>query len=98
MTDNCADAGSLGPFAVTSKLAVHPDGADDLIAAFRNRLGRVEHREGFHDLEVWRDQARTDRFVMASRWASRNAFADYMRNGDHRRSHARIPAEPPGPC
>ncbi len=82
---------SLGLFVVTSELADHPDGADDLIAAFRNRLRRVEHLEGFHHLEAWRDQARTDRFMMTSWWASRNAFADYMRSDDHRRSHARIP-------
>ena len=32
-------------------------------------------------------------FVVTSEswWASRNAFADYMRSDDHRRSHARIP-------
>lgn len=91
MTDSSIGAGSPGLFVVTSELAVHPDGADDLIAAFRNRLRRVERWEGFHHLEVWRDQAQADRFVMTSWWASRNAFADYMRSDDHRRSHARIP-------
>ena len=91
MTDNCTGTGPLGLFVVTSELAVHPDGADDLIAAFRNRLRRVERWEGFHHLEVWHDQARADRFVMTSWWASRDAFADYMRSDDHRRSHARVP-------
>lgn len=91
MTQNCTGTGSPGLFIVTSELAVHPDGGDDLIAAFGNRLRLVEHWKGFHHLEVWRDQARTDRFVMTSWWASRDAFADYMRSDDHRRSHARIP-------
>jgi heme oxygenase (mycobilin-producing) len=95
MTDNCTGTstgtGSLGLFVITSELAVHPDRADDLIAAFRNRLRRVEHWEGFRHLEVWHDQARADRFVMTSWWASRDAFAGYMRSDDHRRSHARIP-------
>ncbi len=91
MTDNAIVTGSPGLFVVTSELAVHPDGAEDLIAAFRSRLGRVEHWEGFDHLEVWRDQARADRFVMTSWWDSRDAFAGYMRSNDHRRSHARIP-------
>lgn len=91
MIENCTGAGSPGLFVVSSELAVHPDRADDLVAAFRNRLGRVEHWEGFRHLEVWRDQARDDRFVMTSWWASRDAFASYMHSDDHRRSHARIP-------
>ncbi|MGE5286607.1 MAG: antibiotic biosynthesis monooxygenase family protein [Micromonosporaceae bacterium] len=91
MIENCTGTGSRGLFVVSSELAVHPDGADELIAAFRNRLGRVEHWEGFNHLEVWRDRARADRFVMTSWWASRDAFAGYMRSDDHRRSHARIP-------
>ncbi len=91
MTDNCTETGSPGLFIVTSELAVHPDGAGELIAAFRNRLRRVEDWEGFHHLEVWCDQARTGRFMMTSWWDSRDAFANYMRSDDHRRSHARIP-------
>ncbi len=54
MTDSCTGTGLLGLFVVTSELAVHPDGADDLIAAFRNQLRRVENREGFRHLEVRR--------------------------------------------
>jgi|SRR5271166_2209026 len=91
MTDNRSGTNLPGLFVVTSELAVHPDGANDLSAAFRNRLRRVEHWEGFQHLEVWHDQARTDRFVMTSWWASRDAFAAYMRSDDHRRSHTRIP-------
>lgn len=91
MTGNRTSTGPLGLFVVTSELAVHPDGAGDLTAAIRNRLRRMEHRQDFRRLEVRRGQARTDRFVMTSWRASRDAFADYMRSDDHRRSHARIP-------
>jgi hypothetical protein len=38
MTENCIGTGSPGLFVVTSEIAVHPDAAAALSAAFRNRL------------------------------------------------------------
>ena len=35
------------------RLRVAPERADDLIDAFRNRVGLVDGFEGFEGLEVW---------------------------------------------
>jgi heme-degrading monooxygenase HmoA len=37
-----------------SRLRVAPERADDLVTAFRNRMGLVDGFDGFEGLEVWR--------------------------------------------
>lgn len=80
-----------GLFVVTSELRVAPEGAAELTGAFRDRLRLVDGWSGFRDLEVWQDRRDESRFVMTSWWESREAFAEYMRSDDHRRSHDRVP-------
>ena len=76
-----------------SRLRVLPERADELVRAFGNRLGAVEHHDGFIDLQVWRSDRDPGEFVMVSRWRSRDDFKEYMRSDDHRASHDRIPTE-----
>jgi heme-degrading monooxygenase HmoA len=80
-----------GLFVATSELHVHPDASDELVGAFRHRAHLVDGRAGFERLEVWRDQRDRGRLILASWWADRHAFVDYMRSDDNRRSHARTP-------
>ena len=73
-----------------SHLRVDPSRADDLVEAFRGRIGLVDAADGFVDLEVWQADRDSGELVMVSRWRDRDAFKRYMKSDDHRRSHERI--------
>ncbi len=79
------------PYVAISEIAVPVDGAFDLEAAFRDRLGAVDDWPGFLGLEVLRHRRRAGCYLMISRWTSRQVFTEYMRSADHHASHARIP-------
>jgi len=78
-------------FVAWSRLTVPAAGHDALIAAFRDRLGAVDHWPGFRSLEVWADESDPTCVVMVSWWDDEQSFRAYMGSDDHRRSHARIP-------
>jgi len=84
-------------YVAISEIAVPPEGADELIAAFETRLGAVDSWPGFLGLEVLEDRRHAGRYLMISRWQSRDHFRAYMRSEDHRRSHGRIPKGPAAP-
>ena len=74
-----------------SRLRVEPELVDDLVRAFRHRLGAVELFAGFEGLEVWCSDREPGEVLMVSRWRDRGCFTDYMRSDAHRASHARVP-------
>ena len=82
-----------GEYVSMSRLRVDPGRAEELVTAFRGRLGLVDAFEGFHGLEVWRSDRDPDELIMVSRWRDRACFSDYMRSDAHRVSHGRIPAD-----
>jgi heme-degrading monooxygenase HmoA len=82
-------AGSAG-YVSMSRLHVEGDRADELVDAFRDRLGKVDDADGFRGLQVWRSDRDGDELVMVSFWRDRAAFSEYMRGADHRESHDRI--------
>jgi heme-degrading monooxygenase HmoA len=73
-----------------SRLHVPAERSDELVEAFRDRMGAVDHHDGFVDLQVWRNDRDPEELVMVSRWRDRAAFTAYMRSADHRASHDRI--------
>jgi heme-degrading monooxygenase HmoA len=73
-----------------SRLHVEADRSDELVAAFRSRVGLVESHDGFIDLQVWRSDRDPAEVLMVSRWNHRDAFKAYMKSADHRLSHARL--------
>jgi heme oxygenase (mycobilin-producing) len=87
----------MTPYVAVSEIVVHPDGADALQDAFAHRLGAVDRWDGFLGLEVLADRRTAGRYLMISRWRSRERFLAYLRSDDHRRSHARIPGPPHAP-
>lgn len=87
----------MHPYVAVSEIAVPPEGADALRAAFEQRLGAVDHWDGFEGLELLADRRQPGRYLMISRWRSREVFVAYMRSADHERSHARIPKGPQAP-
>ena len=76
-----------------SRLRIAPERAPELVRAFRGRMRAVEEHDGFVDLQVWQSDRDPGELVMVSRWRDRAAFTAYMRSADHKRSHARIPAD-----
>lgn len=85
------DAEPMLPYVAISEIAVPDEGGPALEAAFRDRLGAVDAWPGFVGLEVLRHRRRPGCYLMITRWTTRDAFADYMRSADHKRSHDRIP-------
>ena len=81
----------MQPYVALSEIAVDEEGAGPLQAAFEARLGAVDAWDGFLGLELLADRRTPGRYLMLSRWRSKEAFVEYMRSDDHRRSHARIP-------
>ena len=73
-----------------SHLRVAPERADDLVTAFRHRMGLVDDFAGFEGLEVWRSDREPEEVIMVSRWRDRSCFRDYMRSAAHRASHDRV--------
>lgn len=76
-----------------SRLRVQPERADELVEAFRARLGLVDGFDGFAGLEVWRSDRDPEELIMVSRWRDRACFTAYMRSDAHRASHDRIPPD-----
>ena len=77
-----------------SEISVPVEGAASLRRAFDERLGAVDHWPGFVSLELLQDRKQPGRYLMITRWATREEFLNYMRSEDHRRSHDRIERGP----
>ena len=80
-----------------SEIAVDVQGVDALRAAFADRLRAVDRWDGFLGLELLADRRQPGRYLMISRWRSKDVFVEYMRSEDHRESHLRIPGGPHAP-
>ena len=80
----------MDEYVSMSRLHVEPERADELIGAFRQRLGLVDGFDGFRGLEVWRSDRDPGEVLMVSRWRDRQAFKAYMKSTQHRASHERI--------
>lgn len=57
--------------------------------AFHERARHVDVRAGFLGLELLRDIRDNGRYVLVTRWRSRDDFRAYMKSGDHSRAHSR---------
>jgi heme-degrading monooxygenase HmoA len=79
-------------YVSVSRLRVEPEFVEELICAFRERLGAVDAFEGFQSLEVWASDREPGEVLMVSHWRDRGCFRDYMRSAAHRISHDRVPA------
>lgn len=86
-------------FVSVSEIAIPEEDACHLIAAFRNRLRRVDAHEGFRGLELWQDTRKAGQFVLVTRWESQQQFHAYLRSPDfklaHQRQHPHV-SEPEG--
>jgi heme-degrading monooxygenase HmoA len=76
-----------------SRLRVPVERAEELVTAFRSRVGLVDQADGFVDLQVWQSDRDAGELIMVSRWRDRDAFKAYMRSPAHKVSHGRIDPE-----
>lgn len=86
-------------FVSQSEILIPEEDSTHLMAAFRNRLRRVDTHDGFLGLELLQDVQKPGRFVLITRWQSQQQFHAYLRSPDfklaHERQHPHI-SEPPG--
>jgi len=73
-----------------SRLAIAPQRAPELVAAFRARSRLADQADGFVDLQVWQSDRDAGEIVMVSRWRDRESFKAYMKSDEHKVSHGRI--------
>lgn len=83
----------MAAYISMSRLRVSEERSEQLVNAFRARIGLVDGAEGFLGLEVWRSDRDPAELIMVSRWTNRDCFTHYMRSDAHRVSHARIDPE-----
>jgi heme-degrading monooxygenase HmoA len=76
-------------FVSLSEIAMEEAGGSVLEAAFRARSRLVDGHDGFLGLELLRDVGQRGRYVLVTRWRSREDFRRYMKSGDYRAAHAR---------
>jgi heme oxygenase (mycobilin-producing) len=88
---------ATGTYVAFSHLEVPEEGVEALESAFGDRLGAVDTWPGFAGLEVLADRRQPGRYVMITRWATKDAFLAYMRSAEHDASHARVPGGPARP-
>ncbi|MBM45226.1 MAG: antibiotic biosynthesis monooxygenase [Acidimicrobiaceae bacterium] len=71
-----------------------PDGSgDELLRRFEARLGEVETMEGFESFELLRPTSNNTWYVY-TRWASEEAFMDWVRSPAFARGHAEASSQP----
>jgi heme oxygenase (mycobilin-producing) len=76
-------------FVSHSEIAVAVEQAESLEQAFRARARKVDAHVGFLGLELLRDIGKQGRYLLVTRWRTREDFRAYMKSGDHEAAHAR---------
>lgn len=76
-------------FVSRSELTVPIEEMPALERAFSDRARLVDRHAGFLGLELLRDIRGNGRYVLLTRWSSRDTFRAYMKSGDHARAHDR---------
>lgn len=76
-------------FVSHSEIDVGAGGAEALERAFRARARKVDGHPGFLGLELLRDVGGRGRYLLVTRWASREHFRAYLKSADFKLAHAR---------
>lgn len=76
-------------FVSHSEIAIEDGRASALEAAFRARAALVDSHDGFLGLELLRDVGHRGRYVLVTRWKTREDFRRYVKSEDYRAAHLR---------
>jgi heme-degrading monooxygenase HmoA len=82
-------------FVAINVLEVPGDRRDVLEERFAGRAGEVEKTEGFEHFELLRPVAGSDRYLVYTRWRSREAFEAWVNSQAFDRGHAQHAADGP---
>jgi len=75
-----------------------PEGAGpELEKRFAARLGAVEHMPGFEGFELLRPSKGEDRYFVYTRWATEDAFQNWLNSQDFSRGHGSTSDAPQRP-
>jgi heme oxygenase (mycobilin-producing) len=77
-------------------ITVAPDRADELVARFARRAGEVAKMPGFEAFELLRPSDERSVFLVYTRWASQEAFDNWLNSRAFQHGHAQS-AEAPAP-
>ena len=80
-------------FVVINAVTVSEDRHDEFVERFAARAGTVSQSPGFEAFELLRP-GEGGRFLVYTRWVSRDAFAAWRQSADFREGHKDLPAQP----
>lgn len=76
-------------FISHSEIHIAGESAAALERAFAERSHAVDRHAGFLGLELLREVGQPGRYLLVTRWSSREDFRRYMKSDDFRAAHAR---------
>lgn len=82
-------------FVAINVLTVPEQMRDTLEARFAGRAGEVEKMDGFQAFELLRPLEGQDRYLVYTRWDSRDAFDAWVQSSAFSRGHAQHASEGP---
>ena len=74
-------------FIVMNAVTVPPDRAEEFEQRFATRAGKIKDQDGFEAFELMRPADGKDRYVVYTRWTSKDAFEAWMRSPDFAAGH-----------
>lgn len=86
-------AGPRSEYLSISRLKAPAPRAEELVAAFRERIEFVDNAKGFIGLELLQSDSGEEEMIVVCRWRDREAFKEYMMSESQENSHARIDPE-----
>jgi heme-degrading monooxygenase HmoA len=74
-------------FVVMNAVTVPPDRAGEFEKRFATRAGKIKDSPGFEAFELMRPADGKDRYIVYTRWRSKEAFEAWMRSPDFAAGH-----------
>jgi heme-degrading monooxygenase HmoA len=76
-------------YVVVNAITVPPDGREEIERRFANRAGEVSKSPGFESFELLRpgNDAAGDRYLVYTRWDSKESFEAWMSSASFGRGH-----------
>ena len=74
-------------FVVMNAVTVPPERADEFERRFATRAGKIKDQSGFEAFELMRPADGKDRYVVYTRWDSKESFEAWVRSPDFAAGH-----------
>jgi heme-degrading monooxygenase HmoA len=77
-------------FVTMNAIRVPDEHREEFERRFAQRASQVEGQDGFQAFELMRPQAGSDRYIVYTRWASKDAFEGWVRSPAFAAGHAAL--------